>query len=773
MKLTFKSFIALLISLTVIFGATSLILAQDDEDIISADTVEKTDNSQELSADTVEAAPVEKPTAAPVKAAPKQVTVDKIIPTDLPDKVKVMVITSEKVKFKATELEPPPSPRILLQLSSCKVSGQTINFGKGGVDKVRSAQHDSVAWVVIDMASKGKWTASQEGNKIIIDIPKTPGQKETAKEEPASPPVDTKGRMMYRVIDISSRDVTAKKSRVIITADGPAKYRVKKSADEKKIILTVVDAVSIVKSSNIAAPSQDSPMTSVNVQESGSSKTVEVSISLKENSPYTVSRDQNQIVVDIDRVGALSKKDKKLDLYQKVSVNIQTATLGSVLSLLAKQTGFEFNINQGASLLVVTIREENQPLEKVLSDLLTPNALFYEVDGNILKIGTVADLKAEKRMLPKITKFYYPKTMKSAQLLELLTVLIAQDPVIDIATKVDTAQGNDRLMLVGTAKDIIRAQEMIASIDGNGSFENTEFESGLKTRVFKLQYTTPTNILTTVTALLSGDGKINVDERSGSLIITDNISTLKKIEKVISKLDTKLSQVMIEARLYEVNVNAAKNLGIRWSADGQSTQPHILGEVTANPMVGIGTLTMGMIQSGFKINAIFDALESKSDATLLSSPKITVENNNTAQITTSRKTYYITTEIQQQTGAPPVVSEKFNEIDLPINLMVAPKITEDGTINMKVIVTVSKVLGTSVSGGPPDTSQQSATTQVTARNNETIVIGGLITERVTTVEEKVPLLGDIPLLGNLFKGTKTSKDTVELVVFLTPSIVED
>jgi len=125
-------------------------------------------------------------------------------------------------------------------------------------------------------------------------------------------------------------------------------------------------------------------------------------------------------------------------------------------------------------------------------------------------------------------------------------------------------------------------------------------------------------------------------------------------------------------------------------------------------------------------------------------------------------------------NSAPIITTEYKNLDLPISLRVVPKITNKNEIDMNVTVRVVKLVGTtSTSAGPPDTSEQEATTYVKAANNDTLVIGGLMSERIYDTIEKVPLLGDIPLLGELFKSTKKSTEKVELIVFLTPSIVED
>jgi type IV pilus assembly protein PilQ len=790
--------LAMLVVVLTAFVFIPISSAQDD-DFISISPVDQKDTSTMMNSDAVDgkavpdkpaAEPTEPPKAVEAKPAPKTVepgpaagkmaSIDKILTLDLADRSEIRIITSSKVKYKATELAPPPNTRILVQLTKCGVKGATINVGKGGVEKVRSAPHNSTAWVVIDLQQKLKWKVRDDGEIIVVEIPKGGAALKTGaapktytEEEPAS--AGAGSGMIYRVIDVAGKNL-GKKTRVIVTTDGPVKYRVKKDSGNKQVVLDVLEAVSIWQKGSFTM--DGSSVSTVNLREDKAAKTVGINIGLSDNLPYTVTRDQNQIVVEVDNSLASGKlPKKKLDLYQKISLNIQDASLPGVLRLLSTQTGFEFAVSPSVSIArPVTIREEEQTLDQVLRDILIPQGMFYEVNENMIKVGNITEIKTEKQLRKKHASFYYPKTMKAMDLKTLLDVQIAKEPLMDMAVQVDSSQGNNRIMIVGTEEDMDKVMGMISSVDGGGTADTEGYTTGgLKTKVYKLQYIAPSRISDNIKALLSSDGLVQIDDRSGNIIVTDNGGYLKKVEAVIRKLDVKLRQVLIEAKLYEVDVGAIKNLGIKWNSTGQNNNPHIVGDVNTGmaPGTGIGQLVVGMMQNGLNISATLEALESNNKAMLLSSPKIAVGDNQSAKIDTTRSTYYTQTTIQDQPNSAPVVSTTYIKVDLPIALIVGAKITDDNKIIMNVNVTVTKILGVATGSAPPDTTTQSAITQIMASNNDTAVIGGLITENNSMQEDKVPFLGDLPLIGNLFKGTKEQKQKVELVVFLTPVIVEE
>ncbi len=725
-------------------------------------------------------------TAAPVQVEKKKVVIEKISTIDAKDKIEIMIAVSEKVAQKVSALMPEASNknhRILVKLLNCTAKTETIKVEKGGVVRVRTAGHGTEAWVVLDLESEMKWKVSADGKNIIVTLLKKivvpVVQKEPAVEKEYKPAVEKEnkvGVMLYRIMDVAGKDLT-KKTRVIITSDGPVKYRVMKDAKNKIITLNVVDAVSVWKEN--AVQINKGVVEAVTLKENKVDKTLDISIKITENVPYTVTRDQNQIILDIDHAAIdFSKRNRELDLYQKISINVQSAPMAAVLRMLAVQTGYEFVAGPSLNTaLPVTLKEENQPFVTVLRDVLAPQSFAFEVRANMIKIGTVADIKQEKVMLQHMTRFYSPKTMTSLELKRIVDVQLSKEPTMDLRVEADTTAGQDRLIMAGTEGDIDRLLDIIINVDADGSTEfSQDATGGLQTRIYRTQYVDASVLIESLRGFLSTTGKIIADDRTGSVVVTDSIKNIKKIESVITKLDVKVRQVSVEAKMYEVNVNDVKNLGVQWGGTYLNNGTTIKGTGTP-PMAytPAGTLTLGFLQTGVDIKATLNALQTKTDATLLSSPKVTVQNNKTALIYTTRTTYYLTTNVTNGASGVAVTTQTYNPIELPIQLKVTPKITDDGQISMQVDVTVKKIMvSTSQNvGGPPDTSEQNASTLVRAKNNDTVVIGGMISDRISNIENKVPILGDIPLIGGLFKGTTEEKERVELVVFLTASIIDE
>jgi type IV pilus assembly protein PilQ len=286
---------------------------------------------------------------------------------------------------------------------------------------------------------------------------------------------------------------------------------------------------------------------------------------------------------------------------------------------------------------------------------------------------------------------------------------------------------------------------------------------------------------------------------------------LELISDLISKLDRMPKQVLIEAKLVEVSLDSELHQGIQWSISGtshgnyigaqdassaigptdrwgnpKSITPGYSGSYTGTPpnlsplkggsgvelpaKVMYGAFRFGRITPNFMFDAVISAAAQKGKANVLSNPKIATLNNKEASINITNQIPYLTTEITNTSGGS-VASTKVTYVTTGIILKVLPTITSDGKIIMKINPTVSQPSQTAAFQ-PPSVDQRTADTTVVVSDGETIVIGGLIHDTESEYEYKVPLLGDVPLVGYLFKKKGKERNRMELLIFVTPKIVE-
>jgi type IV pilus assembly protein PilQ len=303
---------------------------------------------------------------------------------------------------------------------------------------------------------------------------------------------------------------------------------------------------------------------------------------------------------------------------------------------------------------------------------------------------------------------------------------------------------------------------------------------------------------------ISPNAMVTVDQRTNSLIVTDTPEGLAAAERLISELDKKPQQVMIEARMVEVSLNDSLDLGIQWeyaNKKTRGTKTEIVGQrdveiggtnVAAGEagfVQGAGVesalsagsrgtgvslpgptqaaITFGFINNTDLLTATLGALATRGQTKVLSSPKVITINNRSAKIQSgSRIPFSITT-----VAATGVATQSFQFVDVGIILTVTPTINADNRIRLNVKPEVS--FPGNVTAAGPEINTRNAETEVIIRDGETIVIGGLIDEQMRESANKVPLLGDIPVLGVFFRNTSDSKRRSELLVFVTPRIVRE
>jgi general secretion pathway protein D len=244
------------------------------------------------------------------------------------------------------------------------------------------------------------------------------------------------------------------------------------------------------------------------------------------------------------------------------------------------------------------------------------------------------------------------------------------------------------------------------------------------------------------------------------------------IRGILDQLDRIPEQVMIETIIVEATLDSTTRLGVEWkfanerlfNSNTTGTGQTDFGQQTSPPQQGFRyTLT------GNNLNVFLNAFKNDSRFQVLSTPRIFTSNNVEAQINISQRVPYVTNSRQDVNGN---FTFNYSFEDVGIVLTVTPRITSNGYVTMDVVQTANDLQGYT-DFNAPIINQRAADTTVSVRDGETIVLGGIIRSTVNATTRKVPLLGDIPLLGNLFKSTSRQKQKTELLVFLTPRVVRD
>jgi type IV pilus secretin PilQ/predicted competence protein len=329
-------------------------------------------------------------------------------------------------------------------------------------------------------------------------------------------------------------------------------------------------------------------------------------------------------------------------------------------------------------------------------------------------------------------------------------------------------------------------------------------------KTFTLNYGKASEVSTHLSAVkISPTGRFTVDERNNAIVVTDTPEGLAAAERLILDLDRKPQQVLIETKIIEINLDKALQLGIQWEygrremktngmqvvgqqfaqdglevPEGKVGFPatNAAGDDTvvfgANPSergtgvnlpgdVDSSAITFGFINNSDLLTATLNALEKENQTKTLTNPKIVTTNNQAAKIQIGQKVPFLQTTVSGSGTA--TQSTVFADVGFIID--VTPTISIDNRIRLKVKPEASSVRGITSAGPTIDTT--TAETEVMLTDGETIVIGGLVSESMIEDAKKVPLLGDLPVLGVFFRSTLNQKIRKELLVFITARIVPD
>jgi len=440
-------------------------------------------------------------------------------------------------------------------------------------------------------------------------------------------------------------------------------------------------------------------------------------------------------------VTALNEEEKRERLNEfdyvgdRISLNFQSIEVRAVLQLIADFT--ELNLVASDSVTgSITLRLQNVPWDQALDLVLKTRGLDSRQIGNVLMVAPAQEIAERERQEIEANK----------QLAELAPL----------------------------QSEFIRIRYAKA-IDVVGLFEAGSEEGG---------------------SLISERGSVVVDERTNSIVVTDTAAKLAEIRDLIEKVDIPIRQVMIEARIVIASSNINEQLGIRWgggylnvsgdkftsiagdTASATNLNSQLIGggqvDMPSAPFVDLGVaeatsgFAVGFTSTDLFLTAELSALEASGEGEVVSQPKVITGDKQKASIKSG-------TEIPYQEGAASgATTTAFKEAVLKLD--VTPNITPDDRILLDLVVNQDSVgdLVPSGNGGLiPTIDTTELMTQVLVGNGETVVLGGVFKNEELVKVEKVPLLGDIPYLGNLFKSTANSQQKTETLIFITPRILSE
>ncbi len=280
--------------------------------------------------------------------------------------------------------------------------------------------------------------------------------------------------------------------------------------------------------------------------------------------------------------------------------------------------------------------------------------------------------------------------------------------------------------------------------------------------------------------------QITSDESTNSLIVMCSPQDYRLIAEMVKKLDIVREQVLVEFQIIEASDNVLKQLGFDWATLDEAVADSVRGfgftnlgprvEAASGDLQGVGIGLWKDVDGTPQIAAILQALEKNSSVNILSTPHILTSNHQEATITVADNVPYVSqSRVTEFDPATPTAIQTFDFKDVGIILKVRPHVSGTGLVRMEIEATFSKLIEgmTGLGAETPTTAKREAKTIISIMSGSTVVIGGLMRDDKEKVEKKVPLLGDLPLVGVLFKSTQSRLQKTNLLLFITPHVLAD
>lgn len=622
--------------------------------------------------------------------------------------------------------------RIALDLPGVanKLGVKNRELGVGNARSVTIVETKDRTRLIVNLSTLVPYATRAEGNNLFVVV----GEAATS----ASNAVATPAQSLTKSVPVSGRaiqgvdfqrgeegegNVVIALSDSSVTADiqeqgGKIQLSFPKAAlpDSLKVRLDVKD---------FATPVQY-------VSASAQADKVNISIEPQGFYDYLVFQADNKLTVSVKPLSSDDVEKRKLERFaytgEKLSLNFQDIDVRSVLQLIADFT----DLNLVASDTVqgnITLRLQNVPWDQALDLVLKTRGLDKRKVGNVLLIAPADEIAARERQ-----------------------ELEAQNQIAELAPL------RRELIQVNYAKasDIAALFQSVAGIGGEGAKEER--------------------------------GSVTVDDRTNSIIAYQTQDKLDELRRIVAQLDIPVRQVMIEARIVEANVDYDKELGVRWGGStnlqgdknwtvygnddrgdeggrtGATQGPNVpfvdLGAAGRTSGIGIGFVTDNVL-----LDLELSAMEKTGNGEVISQPKVVTSDKETAKILKGTEVPY---EESSSSGATTIA---FKEAAL--SLEVTPQITPDNRIIMEVKVNKDEPDYQNALANVPPIKKNEVNAKVLVNDGETIVIGGVFSNEQSKAVDKVPLLGDMPFVGRLFRRDVVKDTKNELLVFITPRIMNN
>jgi len=603
-----------------------------------------------------------------------------------------------------------------------------------------------------------------EGNRLVLSVGGGQEEKVTSLDRPGAGKEPGKGKA---VVGIDLEDLPDT-SNIVVTTSGAVPHKVLEGKDRVTLVFPGASADKGLLR-EMDARKFDIPVKTV--RPAAGKSGIEVAVAFAPGSPYTVEGRDNAVILSFPKPAGGAKP--------AVVAELKGRAQPAVLAAAAQEKG---PAGKAASWGFVTHSEDSRrnyvgqriSLDFKDADLANVFRIIAEVSN--LNIITTDDVKGK---------------------VSVRLINVPWDQALDIVLKskgLGVSQDGNVLRIAPLTS--LRAEDK-ARLDSRKEVEKLQASLEGVIETIPVNYGKASDLQNKIKDLLSEGGKTQIDDRTNMIIVRDLRKNVEDVKALVATLDTATPQVLIEARIVEVDTTFTRELGVQWGGSWHnrgSTQIGITGvqdsvgapntgetltnttpfsPVTTPPnfavnlpaAVGLGSgggISFGILRDNLRLDLSLSALESSGKGKVVSSPKVVTIDNKEAMIEQG-------TQIPYSTVSASGTNTQF--VDATLSLKVTPHITPEGSIIMK-LEAKNDSQGATGATGQPAINKKKATTEVLVRDGETAVIGGILQVSRTEDQSAVPWLSKIPVLGYFFKKNSNSSSNRELLIFITPKILK-
>lgn len=437
-------------------------------------------------------------------------------------------------------------------------------------------------------------------------------------------------------------------------------------------------------------------------------------------------------------------------------------------------TKIRYLISKNAKLM--TVKESN-------------TMLITDYPQNIETIKKVVeDIDTNKKTVIEIVPIKFAESKKLQARLVDISKSLFNEKIASQEVKVMLDDNTHSIILTGTKENVVKLQQILATLDVEPNINNA-------VQIFELKNSDSKTVLASLNDIISKQTfadpalkpNVSANEEINAILVVGEVNVIKEIKFIIDELDKEKFQVYVKARIVEINKSDARNLGIKYgfaagdvSSSGLYAMSANFGDATlTNSAAGSVLQYLGDIGTGsksaFALGATLDFLETYGASKSISNPSILCVNNQESSIYVGKTISITTGSVTSSATSIPGTTNSYKREDVGLTLKIKPRVSSMDKVTLNVETILENVLddGKNNSTGQPITSKQEVKTQAILRNGEDIIIGGLVKSFEMDSTSKVPLLGEIPFLGDLlFTSKSKSVEEDNLIVILTPYIID-